>query len=307
VSLLTRDQFIEYMEPTLRETFGLGFNYGNEWQKVWRIEESEKRREEMVEYVHPDVVVQTDEGSPYARLQVRKAYVSSTINLTFTGEVKISHEFIRDNMYREIEREVWGLGNAMQRKIYKDAVAQFYNGFSSVTSPDGLSLFNSAHTLKYNSAQTSSNQVTTSPALTTDSLNTAISLGLKTLDENGSVNPFFIGKSQLIVCADLRKYATEIARSPYLPDVANNAVNTFDIDVITLPLLAEASQAGYAFSATQWYLRDPMLARNYFFWREHPRTWMVNDLNSPSVLFQALTSYSFLIPTWRGLIGSKGQ
>lgn len=304
MSEITREGWGEWMEPTLRETYGLGFNYGNIWERLFRIEESEKRREEVAEYVHPDVIVQTDEGTPYKRLQVRKAYLSSVINLEFSGEVKITQQFIEDNMYREISEETYGLGNAVQRKIAKDGASQFFNGFSSVTTPDGLSLFNGSHTLKYGGTTTSGNNQNI--AFSSDAFAAARQDLLSTLDENASINPFGEGRLQVIVPPGLDVYANQVARSPYQSDVANNAVNVFDIEVICWPTLAEATQAGYSFGQIQWYVRDPMLARNYFFWRIHPESRMVDDIASAAVLFQTRTRYSYLTSSWRGMWGSKG-
>jgi hypothetical protein len=303
--IVTREEFIEWQEPTLREVYALGFNYGDEWMKAFRIEESEKRREEINEFVYPDVVVQSDEGAPYRRLNIRRGYLTNVINLTFTGEIKITQEFIEDSMYEEVYDGTYGLANAIQRKIAKDGTSQYFNGFSSVQSPDNLSIFNTAHTLLYGAAGVTSSNRTDTP-LSSASLANAIRDMNQTLDENGSVNPFGVGSLQLIVPPALRLLATQLAKSPYIPDTANNAINPFEIDVIVIPQLYEAAQAGYTFQNTQWYLRDAMLARNYFFWRVHPQTRMVNDINSSSVLFQSRVRYSFLTSTWRGLWGSEG-
>jgi len=304
---VNREEFIEYMEETLREVFTVTFEGGTSWEEVFDVKDSVKRREEVSEYTGPDVVIQTDEGSPYQRVQVLKAYTSATVHLTFTGEVKITHEMMRDNLYDEINQRVWGLADAMQRKIYKDAMQLFYNGFTSVITPDGLSLYNTAHTLKFAPSGTTCPNRNDVP-LNSDTLFNAIADMLETRDENGSVSQGFgEGTIQLIVGPRLKKYAEELVGSDKIADSNNNAINVykkvFKIEVVTLPLLAEAP----TIAATQWYLRDKQRARNIFFYRERPRTWMVKDQNSPSVLYQALCAYSFLQPTWRGQWGSRGQ
>jgi hypothetical protein len=304
---VNREEFIEYMEDTLREVYTVTFEGGTSWEQVFDVKESTKRREEVSEYTGPDVVIQTDEGTPYQRVQVRKAYTAATVHLTFTGEVKITHEMMRDNLYEEINQRVWGLADAMQRKIYKDAMQLFYNGFTSVLTPDGVSLYNTAHTLKFAASGVTHGNRNDVP-LNSDTLFNAIADMLETKDENGSVSQGYgEGEIQLIVGPRLKKYAEELVGSDKTPDSNNNAINVykkvFKITVVCLPLLAEAP----TISATQWYLRDVSKARNTFFYRERPRTWMVKDQNSPSVLYQALCSYSFLQPTWRGQWGSRGQ
>jgi len=315
MSQTARAEFMEQMEETLFKAYGLGFNYANQWERVYRIEDSQKMAEEIEEFVHPSVVVQTDEGSPLARLPIRKAYLTRVVHLTFTGEVKITWEFIRDNKYREIEKNIWGLGNAIQRKIYKDAMALFYNGFSSVTVPDGSgtpAALYGTHNLKFATGSVTTDSNGSTAALNSDNFNTAVTDMLETLDENGDVNPFGMGKLQLIVPPKLKKQALQIIHSPYEADTMNNAINVFngatkdgwDVEVVCLPLLIETTQA---YKNTQWYLRDPAMAEDYYFWRERPDTWMVNDINSLGVLYQCKVAYSFMIPTWRGKWGSKGQ
>lgn len=301
---LTRDQFIECMEPTLHEAFSAGFNAGMNWQSVFVQEKSDKRREETLEMTTPDVVIETPEGGPYARLQVKKAYTAAVVHAKFTGEVRVSHEFIQDNFYKQIEKDIWGLGDAMARKMNRDACSQFYAGFGANLTPDGISLFG-AHTLKFSSL--TYNNSGTSNALNSDNLNTGLVNLLTTLDENGSVSPFGVQKVQLIVPPQLKRTATQLAIGPYEPDTANRAINTFnipqgwDLEVVVLPLLAEASSS---IAATQWYLRDATRANNIFFSREEPKTEVVKDPHSPDVLYQVLLRYGFLTPTWRGLYGA---
>jgi hypothetical protein len=303
---LTRDEFIEYMEPTLHETFNTGFNTGLHWQQCFVMEKSEKRREETVEFVTPDVVIETPEGGPYARLAVQKAYNAAVVHAKFTGEVRISHEFIEDNFYSQIEKDIWGLGDAMARKMERDASQQLYTGFGGNNTPDGAPLFGT-HTLKFSSLTYTNFAV--GADLNSDNLNAGLSNLVTTLDENGSISPFGRNKVQLIVPPQLTRTAVQLAISPYEPDTANHAVNIFNIpqgysmEVITLPLLAEAAST---IAATQWYLRDAVRANNIFFSREEPKTEIVKDPHSPDVLYQVLLRYSFLIPTWRGLYGAHG-
>jgi hypothetical protein len=308
---LTRDEFIEYMEPTLHETFSAGFNAGADWQQVFVMEKSDKRREETVEFTTPDVVIETPEGGPYARLQVQKVYDAAVIHAKFTGEVRISHEFIQDNFYRQIEKDIWGLGDAMARKLYRDACTQLYSGFSGNATPDGGFLF-SNHTLKFSTLTYNNSSLN---PLSSDALNIGITNLMTTLDENGSVSPFGVGKIQLIVPPQLQRLAVQLCRSPYEPDTANWAANVYNmegkggfmIEPVVLPLLAEAPAVGASvIAATQWYLRDAVRAENIFFSREEPKTEVVKDPHSPDVLYQVLLRYSFLIPTWRGLYGSQG-
>lgn len=306
MSIVMRDTFILEMEDNLKDVSGLGFNKARKWEKVYRVEKTDKRRVEVDQYVHPSVVAITKEGGPLNRLTVRRGYNSYVVPDTLTGEVKITHEFIRDNRYPEIEKNSFGLGKAMQRKRYKDAMAYIYNAFDGVTSPDSQPVFTDTHQLV--TGGTADNLIT--GALTTDTFDQAIEMLSTQLDENGDIMPTDLGQLQLIVPPALLRQALQITGSSHEPENMNNAVNIFagsfgefDIEVVSLPLLKEAPAA---YRNSQWYVREIAEAENVFYEREEPETWMVNDTNSLCVLHQCKDSYGIVWHDWRSWVGGKG-
>lgn len=308
MSLVMRDNFILEMEPNLKKVSGLGFQQGRKWEKVYRLEKTDKRRVEVDQYVHPSVVSITKEGGPLNRLTVRRGYNSYVVPDTLTGEVKITHEFMRDNRYPEIEKGSFGLGKAMQRKRYKDAMSYIYNAFDSVLSPDGQPVFSDTHALVNGGGVTGDNLMT--GALNSDNLDTAIEMLSTQLDENGDILPNDLGMIQLIVAPSRLRLALQLVGSTHEPENMNNAVNVFagsfgefDIEVVSLPLLKEAPAA---YRASQWYLRHIPESENVFYEREAPETWMVKDINSLSVLHQCKDSYGIVWHDWRGWVASKG-
>lgn len=309
MSIVTRDAFILEMDDNLKEVAILGFDQARKWEQVYRMEKTDKRRVEMDTAVHPSVTAITKEGAPLNRLTVRRGWNSYVVPDTLTGEVKITHEFIRDNRYPEIEKGSFGLGKAMQRKRYKDACAYLYNGFSSVTSPDNQPVFSDTHTLVNSTTATADNLVLS--ALGSDSFEEALNLLSETVDENGDiVGTDLSGEIQLIVPTRLRRTAQKLIGSTHEPENMNNGVNVFSgsygeysIKVICLELLREAPQA---FRDSQWYVRLVAEAENTFYEREEPETWMVKDTNSLSVLHQCKDAYGIVWHDWRYVVGSKG-
>lgn len=308
MSIVLRDQFILEMEDNLKETWGLGFENATKWQKVYRVEKTDKRRVEVDTFVHPSVTVVTPEGAPLARLTVLRGYNSYVVPDTLTGEIKVSHEFMRDNRYPEIEKGAFGLGKAQQRKRYKDAMSFIYNGFSGVASPDGVAVFSSSHNLVNGNGLVGNNLLTAH--LSTDAIDAAVTLLLTTLDENGDVLPMDLNKLQIACPPYNLRQGLQIVGSSHEPENVNNAVNVYagsfgeyDIEVVGLPLLAEAPAA---YNQSQWYLREVAQAENVFYEREEPEMWMVPDQNSLSVLHQCKDAYGIVWHDWRGVIGSKG-
>lgn len=308
MSIVLRDTFILEMEDNLKECVGLGFEKGKAWERIYRVEKTDKRRVEVDQYVHPSVVAITKEGAPLNRLTVRRGYNSYVVPDTLSGEIKISHEFIRDNRYPEIERDSFGLGKAMQRKRYKDAMAYVYGGFSSVLSPDGQPVFSDSHALVNGGGAVGDNLLTA--ALNSDSLDQAMTMLLTQLDENGDILPVDLGKLQLIVGPSLARVARQLVGSTHEPETMNNAINVFsgnfgefDIEVVVLPLLHEAPSA---FRATQWYIREVSGAENVFYVREDQESWSIPDQNSFSVLHQCKDAYGIVWHDWRNWVASKG-
>lgn len=310
MSIVLREQFKLEMEDTLERTVGLGFKNATKWQRVYRVEKTDKARIEVDQYVHPSVTAITAEGAPLNRLTVRRGYNSYVVPDTLSGEVKISHEFMRDNRYPEIEKGAFGLGKAMQRKRYKDAMSFIYNGFGSVTSPDQQPVFSASHTLVNPIGPFTSGSNLLTAALSTDAFDQAMTKLLTMVDENGDVIPSDLAKIQLIVPPYNQRQALQIVGSTHEPENVNNAVNVFsgefgefDIEVVVLPLLAEAPSV---FAQSQWYVREVSMAENVFYEREEPESWMVDDLNSFSVLHQCKDAYGIVWHDWRGWVGSKG-
>ena len=301
-SPVSRDQWIETMEPTLLELFTAGLEDDTDWKKCWTIKESDKRREEVLEYAKPDVVQETPEGAPYVTLRIEKVRTAAVVHTDFTGQIRITHQMMRDKQYDDMADQTWGLGEAVNRKMYEDAVQRFYDGFSSVTSPDSLSVFNTAHTLT-GSSSTYSNR--SSEALSDDAINNLRVKLMKTLNENGKVTPYGTKSLQLIVPAPLRQLGERLTmKGQYVPGGADFDVLVNDLELVCLPLLAETTNA--TIRDAMWFLRDKKKAKNYHFEREAPKFAMYRDQDNDDVVVKVRCAYSFLWASPRGVAGSTG-
>ena len=301
------------MTDELESSTGLGLKMGDAWKVCFHQRKTDKRRVEKQTFVWPSVVDETVEGGALNRLSVKHGYGSYVVPKTYTGEVKVSHEFMRDLRYDDVKRDAFGLGMAFARNRYNLGVDMLINGFSSVTSPDGKSLFNSAHTLSNNSAYsgTGANNILSAAPLTTDAFDSAVSQLFTLVDENGDTYPTAINRIRLICVPQNARQALQIAGSTHEPENMNNAINVYsgsygryEIEVVILPLLYGRAPAAWA--ATQWYVQLPELHEMYFYEREAIETWMVKDTNSLSVLYQGLDSFGFMVSDWRFILGAKG-
>lgn len=312
MSVLLRDQFIREMTDELDQSTGMGLKMGDAWKVVFHQRKTDKRRVERQTFVWPSVVSETEEGGALNRLVVRHGYGSFVVPKTYTGEIKISHEFIRDLRYEEVKKEAFGLGMAFTRNRYNLACDILVNGFASVLAPDSQPLFSASHTLAANSnpGVPVSNLLSGAP-LTTDNFDTAVTMLMTIPDENGDIFPIVPNRIRLICVPQNARQAMQIVGSEYEPETMNNAINVYsgsygkyEVEVVILPLLFQ--RAPSAWRSTQWYVQLPEFHELYFYEREAVETWMVNDTNSLCVLYQGLDSFGFLIGDWRFIIGSKG-
>lgn len=299
---VSRDQWIETMEPTLLELFTAGLDKDSDWKKCWIQKKSNKRREEILEWRKPDVVQETPEGAPYVQLEVAKVRTRSVVHADYTGMIRITHQMMRDKQYDDMMEQSWGLGESIGRKLYEDACSFFINGFGSVYSEDSTAWFSSSHVL--NNSSSLGNNLLPAQSLSPDAFNSGQVLMMKTLNENGKVTPYGTGRLQLIVPADLRMLGQQLTyKGEYLPGNADHNRNVFDIDLVCLPMLAQTTQS---YASTQFYLRDPQMAKNIFFLREGPVFDTFADPYTDDVIVKARIAYSFLVASWRGVVGCQG-
>lgn len=299
--VVVRDAWIETMEPTLMELFTWGYDDNKEWEKIWTKKPSTKRREEIFEYVKPDVVQETPEGSPYIQLSIERVRTASVLHADYTGMVIFSHQMKRDKQYDDMEEQSWGLGEAINRKMEEEALSYYFNGFDTAHSPDELSWFNTAHACAKSTATWSNRS---NEALSPDGLNNLHVKMLETLNENGKITPAGRGSLQLIHPAPLRRLSKQLAmKGEYEPGSANFDKNIFEVDPVCLPMLAMAPSS---IRATQWYLRDTKKAKNYFFLREGPKFEMFTNPYTDDTIVKARVAFSFLLGSPRGVAGSTG-
>lgn len=290
------------MEPRLKKLFTYGLKENSDWEKAWNVERSDKMREEVAEYVTPDVVVETPEGAPYVTLSMSIVRTSSVVHIDYTGQVIFTHQMKRDKKYKEMEKQTWGLGEAMARKPHEMGVELMYNGFSSAKSSDGQPWFSNSHPLK--NAPTLYDDNLISDAFGPEGLKNAMVRLMSTLNENGKPIPMGYKTLRIFVTPNDWVLAQQLAKeNDWLPNSSNFNRNVFKIEPYVLPFLFMCQDSH---RDTQWYVQDPMFTENTMFRREGPTYKQVTDPHTDNTLIQGRQSYSFLISGHRGTVGSKG-
>jgi len=290
------------MEPRLRKLFTYGLKVNDDWKKFWNVEKSDKYREEVAEFVTPDVTQETPEGAPYVTLSMSVVRTSSTVAVDYTGQIIITHQMKRDKKYKEMEKQTWGLAEAVARKPHEMAVAFMYNGFDSVKSSDGQPWFSNSHPLKNAPTKYDDNLIT--DALGPQGLLNALIRLQDTKNENGKPIPMGAGKVRVFVTPSNMLLVKQLADSgDWLPNSSNFNRNKFEIEPVILPFLYMCEDSH---RESQYYVQDATANENTMFEREGPSFETITDPHTNNTIVKARHAFSFLVSNHRGTIGSKG-
>lgn len=195
------------------------------YPKTFAIKSSNRKFERVVTYVPFSDTVSKPEGEPYTMDTLREGY---TKDFTHT-EFGLGFEVTQTAWEDDVDNILNGAGKwlAFSARYVEEGRAAnvLNNGFGAETTPDGVSLFNTAHLLK--GGGTARNRPATDADLSTTSLtNALIDIQNEWKDEAGHLAAP-ITSLQLIVPPALEFLADRILNSSGLQGVADNDKNPF--------------------------------------------------------------------------------
>lgn len=291
------------LKKTIDELFHVHWNKKPfEFEKVFKVSDTDEAFVDDVQIQYPSEIETVSEGGAYGRVDLESVRSKRYTVSTCKGELKITQEMLMDAKYGLLTDGAEALALAARRTVERRAASFFGLGFSSELAPDGLSVFNTAHTLNNPlgaNPTTFSNRST--GALNATNLKLRRSAMMKTRDEHGDPAPYF--PSQLIVGPDLIFDAKQLKGSALEPGTANNDKNVAadGLEVVQLTYLMEHTNGD-----TMWFLRDGDMARNRFFWRMKPQSETVRDHQTGDYLYRIMFRFTLGCSDWRGLDGSLG-
>lgn len=307
MSTKTND-FPSVLKATLFDAWQAGFDGEDaQYQKVFQVEDSQDNYEDELQVQGPDTIPVASEGGVFERVEIENVRSKHYTWLIYKGEIKVTREMLDDAKYKIVVDGAKHIGAAVARTIDSVAAAFFYNGLNGAeTSPDGASVFNTAHTLSNPLAgKPSIGNNSGTGTMTIANIRSARTLGLKTPDEHGSVAPCQL--EQLIVPADLEDEAHVMMESLLRPG-STSPLNDKNVtggrikEIVRLDYLNDAPSNG----STSWFLRDKKKSRNKFFWRVRPERKIVREEASDDYLFRCYMRFGLGTSDWRGLFGSSG-
>ena len=221
-------------------------------------------------------------------------YQADTYELAF----RASKEALDDEQEEVVSDAVRALGGSMDYTYSVDHANLFNNGFTSTTgSPDGVTLFSTAHPLI--GGGTDGNRPTTDGDLSVAQLRVALNDIANTVDDAGKLLNW---KPKILLVPFTSKWlAMELIGSDLRSDTANNALNAFKgegITVIASPYLTDTN----AF----FLLAEPSVHNVRSYWREKPNVLHDWDFDTSSMKVKISARWRRGWSDWRGVYGTSG-
>lgn len=311
--------FTDLHDARFKKIYSDEYNkYDTYFDKVMKMETSDGQYEMYSEVSGHGLMQPTTEnakGESDARIQ---GYDLTLTNVSYSLEAEISYENIKDDRFRELDKEARILGEAAKRTPDVYAADSFKKGFgttdrfgNSLLAADGVRFFSTLHKKSTaESSTTMSNASSTGIVLSDDNLEIGILALQEQLNEKGLLcnNTADV----LIVPQKLRKTALIITGSDKRSETGDNDANVYkqfesyyggSLRVIVWPELGAAAGG----SDTAWFLQDSTKNQLIFQWREKPQVFDVEFKKNPyRYIYDAFSRFEFGMANWRGNWGSKG-
>ena len=301
----TRGQFPELYDNVDKMIFTVMFDAQKELPAIWRdifsIKTSDRKFERVMSVTGMQDVPEKGEGAPYTTDLITPGWTKDFIHTEFGMMFEVTETALEDDQYDQLSQYARWMMLSARIVEEKRAALLFNNGYTTELSPDGVSIFNSAHVLKAGS--NGRNQLSTAADLSATSLETAlIDLQTETKDEAGHlVAP--INSLTLYIPPALEFVAERILKSTLRPGVADNDVNALKRrtwNIVINPYLTD-TDAWFVLASNKnqhgflSYTRVPMSMK--------PRQI---DSRTGNLLYPIRFRRSWGVKMWQGSFGSVG-
>jgi hypothetical protein len=218
------DLFGSSMLPVLEEIFRAQLErHPSRREQLFKMVSTDRDIWQSTELHDMDLFNEMAEGSEYSYKRPKQG-ASKTLTIKKMGlGFSISEEMIDDGKFDLVADMAAMLADSAKESQEVDAMNIFNNGFSSEVTADGVSIFNSSHTLP--SGGTFRNILSTAADLSVDSLDTALS-DFETVFVGDSGIYKKIQPKILLVHSSNRRYANELIGSDLKADSSDNNMNS---------------------------------------------------------------------------------
>jgi hypothetical protein len=268
----------------------------------YNIKTSDRKFERIVTYVPFGDTLAKSEGAPYAMDTIRQGYTKDFTHTENGLGFEVTQTALEDDAENILNRAGEWLAFSARYVEEGRAANPLNNGFTTETTPDGVSLFNTAHVLK--NGGTAKNRPSTDADLSAQSLSQAmIDVQTDQKDEAGHLAAP-INSWTLVIPPTLEFLADRLINSTGLPGSADNDRNPIKSlrswKIVVNPRLTDTDA---------WFLVASQKSQHGLtFYRRVPITQepMAMDARTGNRIFKVRHRFSVGAWTWVGTYGSAG-
>ncbi len=269
---------------------------------VYNIKSSDRKFERVVSYVPFGDTQSKPEGEPFVMDTLRQGYTKDFTHTENGLGFEVTQTALEDDAENLLQRAGEWLAFSARYVEEGRAANPFNNGFTTETTPDGLSLFNTLHALR--GGGTAKNRPSTDADLSVTALTQAlIDLQTDQKDEAGHLSAP-VDSWILYLPPSLEFLADRLLNSVGLPGSADNDRNPIKArrqwTILVNPRLTDTDA---------WFLVAASKARHAItFYRRTPINMepMMTDARTNNRIFKVRHRFSVGAWAWQGSYGSAG-
>jgi hypothetical protein len=298
---ISRAQALKELLPGLNALFGMEYGkYENEHAEIYETETSERSFEEEVKLSGFGAAPVKPEGSAISYDNAQESFTARYNHETVGMGFSITEEAMEDNLYDSLSaRYTKALARAMAYTKQVKAASLLNTGFTTFTSGDGVTLFNSAHPTV--AGGTNANRPSVDADLNETSLEQAVIDIAAYKDERGLL--IAARPRKLIVPPSLMFVATRLLQTELRVGTADNDINALN----TNGSIPEGYRVNhYLTDNDAWYLTTDIPNGMKHFVRVAMSTSMDGDFDTGNVRYKARERYSFGVSDPLAMYASPG-
>lgn len=296
------DEFSSGLKDELDEIFMDDFNDEPfEFEQVMHVGESTEMIRKESQIAYPTRTRTVSEGGAFHRVEMQQIRTKQYVMEFIKTEIKMSREAVRYLQYDELKDASRALSQVLKTTIEELAQSVFCLGFTTMQSPDGVSLFNTLHPLKdpdpgYPSTQSNRSNLRISP----DALKARQTAMRLHRNEKGALSK--TKADTIIYGPDEEWRVKQCLQKGYEPFSANHTDNIgTDLKPVCLTYIADSELP------RAWFLQDSKRHKIKFFWGLKPHQWVDKDPTSADFLYRVEANIMFGNSSYMGIDGNSGE
>ena len=285
---ISRSQLLKELLPGLNALFGMEYGkYENEHAEIYETETSERSFEEEVKLSGFGAAPVKSEGAGITYDNAQEAWTTRYVHETVAMGFAITEEAVEDNLYDSLSaRYTKALARAMAYTKQVKAAALLNNGFTTYTTGDAVTWFNTAHPTV--DGTTNRNRPAVDADLNETSLEQAVIDIAAFVDERGLL--IAAQPRKLIVPPSLMFVATRLLQTELRVGTADNDLNAMKSN----GSIPEGYRVNHYLTDTDaWFLTTDIPNGAKHFVRSPMTTAMDGDFDSGNARYKARERYSF--------------